>query len=133
MLDLCMDCDVTSVTQLLPPDILSNPRSVRPISWPLPVEAGTGVATHAKRARELRQCKRGRKSWKRDSERALSVEDGDFAGDYSECRKVREWTSLEPGGSVEHKWYCKDGPGLVLIEGIGGGQTEQEVLMRATP
>ena len=49
--------------------------------------------------------------------------------DYSNCRKVKEWTALEPGGSVEHKWYCADGPGLVLIEGIGGGPTEQEVLV----
>lgn len=49
--------------------------------------------------------------------------------DYANCRKVKEWTALEPGGSVEHKWYCADGPGLVLIEGIGGGPTEQEVLV----
>ena len=55
--------------------------------------------------------------------------------DYEECRKVKEWNPFEHGGSVEHKWYCKDGPGLVLIEGIGGGPTEVEelVLVFTTP
>jgi len=59
----------------------------------------------------------------------LSVEDRD----YEICRKVKEWNPFEPGESVEHKWYCKDGPGLVLIEGIGGGPTEIEVLVLPTP
>lgn len=63
----------------------------------------------------------------------LTVEDGVFPGEYENCRKVKEWTSLEPGGSVEHKWYCSPGPGLVLIQGIGGGTTESEVLMLVTP
>ena len=36
-------------------------------------------------------------------------------GEYEDCRKTKEWTALEPGGSVEHKWYCAGGPGLVLI------------------
>jgi hypothetical protein len=63
-----------------------------------------------------------------------SVEDAypDGDGSYENCRKVKEWTALEPGGSVEHKWYCPgdgDGPGLVLIEGIGGGPTEVEELV----
>lgn len=56
----------------------------------------------------------------------------DFAGDNEGCRKVKEWTALEPGGSVEHKWYCQ-GPGLVLIEGIGGGPTEVEELVAIDP
>lgn len=56
---------------------------------------------------------------------SLSVEDDD----YEECRKVKEWNPYEPGASVEHKWYCKDGPGLVLTEGVGGGPTEEEVLV----
>jgi hypothetical protein len=56
---------------------------------------------------------------------SLSVDDED----YEECRKVKEWNPFEHGGSVEHKWYCKDGPGLVLIEGVGGGPTEEEVLV----
>lgn len=60
---------------------------------------------------------------------SLSVEDGLEPGDYENCRKAKEWTALEPGESVEHKWYCADGAGLVLIEGIGGGTTEQEVLV----
>jgi len=65
-------------------------------------------------------------------ETSLSVEDGVEPGEYENCRKVKEWTLLEPGESVEHKWYCADGPGLVFIEGIGGGQTEQEVLVEMT-
>ena len=63
---------------------------------------------------------------------SLEVEDGIQPGDYQNCRKAKEWTALEPGGSVEHKWYCTDGAGLVLIEGIGGGPTEQEVLVEMT-
>jgi hypothetical protein len=59
----------------------------------------------------------------------LSVEDGILPGEYDNCRKVKEWTALEPGASVEHKWYCSDGPGLVLTQGIGGGPTESEVLV----
>jgi hypothetical protein len=63
---------------------------------------------------------------------SLEVEDGIQPGEYQNCRKAKEWTALEPGGSVEHKWYCTDGTGLVLIEGIGGGPTEQEVLVEMT-
>jgi hypothetical protein len=37
--------------------------------------------------------------------------------DYEACRKVKEWNPFEHGGNAEHKWYCKDGPGLVLING----------------
>ena len=64
---------------------------------------------------------------------ALSVEDGVAPGDYENCRKTKEWTALEPGASVEHKWYCADGPGLVLIEGVGGGPTEFEILVDVNP
>ena len=54
--------------------------------------------------------------------------------DYANCRKVKEWNPYEPGESVEHKWYCADGPGLVLIEGIGGGPTEiEELVLVFTP
>ena len=65
---------------------------------------------------------------------SLSVEEGVDPGDYENCRKVKEWNPFEPGESVEHKWYCTDdngmpGNGLVLIQGIGGGQTESEVLV----
>ncbi len=49
--------------------------------------------------------------------------------DYENCRKVKEWNPYEPGESVEHKWYCRGGDGLVLIEGIGGGPTEVEDLV----
>ena len=59
----------------------------------------------------------------------LSVDDAD----YENCRKVKEWNPFEHGESVEHKWYCQDGPGLVLIKGIGGGPTEIEVLVISTP
>ena len=68
----------------------------------------------------------------------LSVEDGVDPGDYENCRKVKEWNPFEHGGSVEHKWYCHEtgtdyGPGLVLIEGIGGGPTEVETLVEIVP
>ena len=64
---------------------------------------------------------------------SLSVEDGIEPGAYDECRKVKEWNPYEPGESVEHKWYCKGGNGLVLIEGIGGGPTEVETLVKVGP
>ncbi len=64
---------------------------------------------------------------------SLSVEDGVEPGEYGNCRKTKEWTALEPGASVEHKWYCADGPGLVLVEGVGGGPTELEVLIDVSP
>lgn len=60
---------------------------------------------------------------------SLSVEDGVSPGDYENCRKVKEWNPFEPGASVEHKWYCTGVNGLVLIQGIGGGPTESEVLV----
>ncbi len=59
---------------------------------------------------------------------SVSIDSGQFAGDWENCRKVKEWTALEPGGSVEHKYYCP-GPGLLLINGLTGGPTESEVLM----
>jgi len=58
---------------------------------------------------------------------AIDYEESDFDGGYSGCRKVKEWTALEPGGSVEHKFYCH-GEGLLLINGVGGGPTEREIL-----
>ena len=61
----------------------------------------------------------------------VSIESGDFEGDYENCRKVKEWTALEPGGSVENKYYCAD-IGLILINGLGGGPTETEVLIEIT-
>lgn len=68
----------------------------------------------------------------------LSVDDGVDPGEYENCRKVKEWNPFEPGASVEHKWYCRDpeqayGPGLVVIEGIGGGPTEVETLVEIDP
>ena len=63
----------------------------------------------------------------------LAIEDGIEPGEYEDCRKTKEWTALEPGASVEHKWYCADGNGLVLVEGVGGGPTEQEVLVDVDP
>jgi hypothetical protein len=63
----------------------------------------------------------------------LSVEDGVAPAEYEFCRKVKEWNPFEPGESVEHKWYCTDGPGLVLIKGVGGGRTEVETLVEVGP
>ena len=63
----------------------------------------------------------------------LSVEDGIAPAEYEMCRKVKEWNPFEPGESVEHKWYCADGPGLVLIKGVGGGRTEVETLVKVGP
>jgi len=63
----------------------------------------------------------------------LAIDKGVEPGAYEVCRKTKEWTALEPGASVEHKWYCADGDGLVLIESIGGGPTEQEVLVGVDP
>ena len=63
----------------------------------------------------------------------LSVDDGIAPGEYESCRKVKEWNPFEPGASVEHKWYCTDGAGLVLIEGVGGGRTEVETLVEVDP
>jgi hypothetical protein len=56
----------------------------------------------------------------------------DYFVDNEGCRKAKEWTALEPGASVEHKWYCP-GPGLILIEGVGGGPTEIEELISIDP
>lgn len=65
---------------------------------------------------------------------SISVEDGIEPGEYEFCRKVKEWNPFEPGGSVEHKWYCTDSPGgLVLIMGVGGGRTEVETLVEVGP
>ena len=64
---------------------------------------------------------------------SLSVDGGVEPGDYENCRKTKEWTALEPGASVEHKWYCADGDGLVVIKGIGGGPTVAEVLVDVDP
>ena len=62
-----------------------------------------------------------------------SVEDAYPATDYENCRTVKEWNPQEHGESVEHKIYCA-GPGLVLIEGIGGGPTEiEELVLVFTP
>ena len=69
---------------------------------------------------------------------SLSVDDGLPPGEYDKCRKVKEWNPYDHGDSVEHKWYCHDpdkpyGPGLVLIEGIGGGPNEAETLVQIDP
>lgn len=64
---------------------------------------------------------------------SLTVEDDINPGEYDNCRKVKEWNPFDHGSSVEHKWYCADGDGLVLIQGIGGGPTEVEVLVDVSP
>ena len=64
---------------------------------------------------------------------SLVIDNDELPGDYDFCRKVKAWNPFEPGESVEHKWYCTDGPGLVLIEGVGGGRTEVETLVEVGP
>ena len=63
---------------------------------------------------------------------SVEADDVDIAVDYENCRTVKEWNPYEHGESVEHKIYCA-GPGLVLIEGIGGGPTEVEELVSIVP
>jgi hypothetical protein len=109
-------------------ELIAEPGIVVPSDYPEgsdPLETGTYYMQEvAEGAEDMAKILRQRAR--------LSVEDGVEPGEYENCRKTKEWTALEPGGSVEHKWYCADGPGLVLIEGIGGGTTELEVLVEVT-
>jgi hypothetical protein len=71
-----------------------------------------------------------------DASLSVDVENVNIDWDYDNCRKVKEWNPFEHGQSVEHKWYCHHagiGPGLVLIEGVGGGRTEIEELVEIDP
>lgn len=58
----------------------------------------------------------------------VSVEEGQYAGDYEGCRKVKEWAAADISGSIEHKYYC-EGSGLLKVEGVAGGKTEYEYLI----
>lgn len=40
-------------------------------------------------------------------------------GDFDDCLVTKEWSPLSPG-SIEHKSYCPEAGGLVLIEHAGG-------------
>ncbi len=46
-----------------------------------------------------------------------SVDGG--SGAFSGCLETKEWSPLEPG-AIEHKYYCPDGGGLVLINELKG-------------
>lgn len=43
-------------------------------------------------------------------------------GSFDSCLETKEWSPLEPG-AVEHKYYCKEGGGNVLIEELKGKKT----------
>ncbi len=45
-------------------------------------------------------------------------------GVYKNCTKTYEWTPLDPE-SKEHKYYCPDAGGLVLVEDITNGERSE--------
>ncbi len=51
-------------------------------------------------------------------------------GDYEDCLKTKEWTTLDPG-AIEHKYYCP-GLGLVLVEELKS-KTVYEKLVEVVP
>ena len=59
---------------------------------------------------------------------AVSIGIGDFAG----CLKIKEWSALEHG-AVEHKYYCPEGGGLMLVEELQGKTVRVELTGNALP
>jgi hypothetical protein len=53
-------------------------------------------------------------------------------GPYTDCLKTKEWTPLERG-SVEHKFYCPTGGGLMLIKELHGMTVRVEYIGTALP
>lgn len=58
----------------------------------------------------------------------VSIELGEYAG----CMKTKEWTPLERG-SIEHKYYCPEGGGLMLIEELKGKTVVVELIGDTLP
>jgi hypothetical protein len=53
-------------------------------------------------------------------------------GPFTDCLQTKEWTPLEPG-SVEHKFYCPIGGGLMLINELQGRTVRVEYIGQALP
>lgn len=49
----------------------------------------------------------------------LRLDDAFPPGEWEDCLVIKEWNDLE-GGSIEHKTYCPDADGLVLVEEHSG-------------
>jgi hypothetical protein len=58
----------------------------------------------------------------------VSIQVGEFAG----CLKTKEWSPLERG-SIEHKFYCPAGGGLMLIEELKGKTVRVEFVGTSRP
>ena len=58
----------------------------------------------------------------------VSIDFGDYAG----CLKTKEWTPLERG-EIEHKYYCPEGGGLMLIEELKGKTLIEEFIGNSLP
>ena len=58
----------------------------------------------------------------------VAIDGGTFAG----CLKTKEWSPLSPG-SVEHKYYCPSGGGLMLVNEFKGGTLRVEFIGNALP
>jgi len=54
------------------------------------------------------------------------------AGTFEDCVVTKEWSPLERG-AIEHKSYCPDGGGLVLIEEFKGGVVRTELIGSKLP
>ena len=52
-------------------------------------------------------------------------------GTFTNCLGTKEYSPLSPG-AVEHKYYCPDGGGLVLINELSGGKTVRVELIGDT-
>jgi hypothetical protein len=53
-------------------------------------------------------------------------------GPFTDCLKTKEWTPLERG-SIEHKYYCPTGGGLMLIKELQGRTVRVEYVGQALP
>jgi len=58
----------------------------------------------------------------------VDIDSGTFAG----CLKTKEWSPLEHG-SIEHKYYCPSGGGLMLVNELKGGTLRVEFIGNALP
>jgi hypothetical protein len=58
----------------------------------------------------------------------VDIDVGTFAG----CLKTKEWSPLEHG-SIEHKYYCPSGGGLMLVNELKGGTLRVEFIGNTLP